>query len=888
MAIGWDKVVVDNYHIQVKGGLREMKIFKKISAIVSSALLVGMTMGVAAAAAYPSPFVAGGSGDVAIVYGTGAGMAVTDVVEANALNLNLNSYVTGTSGSSSVGGSGGDLKVLSTSARSLYYGDPINAAYASALTNSELPTMLAPGTFSDASGNNYAYTQTVKLGVPTLAFGTSSGNFGDPKLYINADYGNATVYYWNYTLSLSKNLNVSDTTNVVGQTITIMGQPFVIGTSSTNNTLYLNGAGQDQQINGGDTATVTVNGVQHSVKTVTTSDASHGTLLVDGISRDVVEGSTYSFPGNFNIYVKSVVHPAFAGDTRYIEILAGSSSLKLVDGQTVKKGSDTTAIQGTLANINAVGNGLISGFTLQVTANSSLRSYILPGTGYTDPVFGAAKLSLVDVVPDLSSTARAKVEFSSDGGSNPQFLYLTLTSSRAGTEKKIPIVFDNNTATTAIQPLLAHLNPSTNGRGVIHVLESENARLNDWIVVNSGDAGTILQVDDMSTGNGNVGYVSLSDALTGQSYGQISLTNTSSLYASTSTTINGGTGYVIEMNQAGNWTNITWNSATTALFPRIKLASGGWIALLQDTTFANATNLLLPNAKTTIDTGAQTVYGNPTSDTAYVDDGVAWIDTNATATPLGNMTALYGHIWGVNTSSGSWCNFNVTKGPALLLFEPKKYSDSSYGTFVCIPEGGSTTAMAITDEQFNSSASSVITLTSDVYQKQAVDQYGTFVVEETPANTNGDVTMWIPNTQMYFDVAMASQGTTITPGVSGGGGVSLGSVIVADTGISGVQQHNLIVVGGSCINAVAANLVGGTYCGADWTSKTSVGSGQFLIQSFGNAYTSGKIALLVAGYDATDTVNAATYLMNKFPDTSAGKKWVGTDASTATLQVASS
>jgi len=49
--------------------------FRKISAIAVSALMTGMTMGVAAAANYPAPFVSGGSPNVAIVYGTGAGVS---------------------------------------------------------------------------------------------------------------------------------------------------------------------------------------------------------------------------------------------------------------------------------------------------------------------------------------------------------------------------------------------------------------------------------------------------------------------------------------------------------------------------------------------------------------------------------------------------------------------------------------------------------------------------------------------------------------------------------------------------------------------------------------------------------------------------------------------
>jgi hypothetical protein len=88
---------------------------------------------------------------------------------------------------------------------------------------------------------------------------------------------------------------------------------------------------------------------------------------------------------------------------------------------------------------------------------------------------------------------------------------------------------------------------------------------------------------------------------------------------------------------------------------------------------------------------------------------------------------------------------------------------------------------------------------------------------------------------------------------------------------------NLIIVGGSCINSAAANVLGGAYCGEDFTDATGVGEGQFLVQGFQDAFTPGKLALVVAGYEAQDTVNAAALLKNGDDfDTSA--KITGTSA----------
>ena len=112
---------------------------------------------------------------------------------------------------------------------------------------------------------------------------------------------------------------------------------------------------------------------------------------------------------------------------------------------------------------------------------------------------------------------------------------------------------------------------------------------------------------------------------------------------------------------------------------------------------------------------------------------------------------------------------------------------------------------------------------------------------------------------------------------------------MTDSEVSSVSAKNLVVIGGSCINTVAAKLLGSetALCGADFTTKTGAGSGQYVIQTFESPYATTKIATLVAGYEAQDTTNAAKYLTTqKTVDTTKGKKYVGTTATTAELQVA--
>lgn len=135
-----------------------MKInFRKISAIAASALMTGMTMGAAAAANYPAPFVSGGSANVAVVYGTGAGVSNLDFVQAGNIQTSLAEYVTG----GSVTVEGGESFVLEKTSNKFNFGESLTTLYTS-LDNGELKEFLADGTYKD-TGIDEDYEQTITL-----------------------------------------------------------------------------------------------------------------------------------------------------------------------------------------------------------------------------------------------------------------------------------------------------------------------------------------------------------------------------------------------------------------------------------------------------------------------------------------------------------------------------------------------------------------------------------------------------------------------------------------------------------------------------------------------------------------------------------------------------
>jgi hypothetical protein len=860
--------------IEAERRIKKMFKFRKIASVLASTAMLTSTVALAAAANFPAPFVSGGSADVALVWGSTA--ANTDLAAVVEITSKLSDYVVSGSAAGDGGAtvSGGDSVSLATSSRKLYYGDNINAARTS-MTYTELGEVLADETFTDLGGTAYDYTQTVVPGPAPITYGTSGGDLDDPVLYIDAGTTAGTLY--NYTLSLNKNLNVSDSSNVQGQKIKILGVDYVIGTGSTNSTLYLYGSGETVTIAGGEESTVNIAGTDHTIALVTTSSATAGTIKVDGISKSVIEGRSYAFAGDINVYIKDIIHPAYAGDLRQAELIIGANTLKLANGATVKQGADETSIKGTNVIVTAADFGKISGFTVQIAPAKSDVDSIAVGESFTDSVFGGLKIDFGAVVPALDSASRSSVVVNTD---NNQFGYVTFTSARAGSagEQKLAYVYDNSTASTTIAPLLAHQTISSNEKGHIHVLEGESAKESDWIVINQGDAGTILEVDDISIDTATSGSVTLSDVITGDSQ-KITLTNSTGTYDKSGVSMFGGNNYFISADSPGTAVNITWNTAgTVAVYPRVKLASGGWIAFLKEQSItipaANTTNVIFPNGLTTLSTTGSAITNETT--------GVAGNGINWTVSVAGQVATIK-----TIDNTATACSFNSSYGPAVLVIEPKKWDDASYGNHICIPlTTAGTTEISIGDPKFNGTNSGFVTFTSDTYKKQAVDKFGTLVTKEDRTNENGKVTIAMPESQMYFDVFFTSEDAVVAGGTSSGGVRNTNIVAVKDSEVSSASGKNLIVVGGSCVNTVAAQLLGvpSPACGSAFTSATGVSSG-FLIQTF-DGLSSGTVATLVAGYNAVDTTNAAKALTTQTVDTTVGKKYTGQTASSITPVVA--
>src|SRR3989338_4059524 len=121
--------------IKLKGGLIKMNMkFRKVASVLTSSAMLLSTIGIAAAANYPAPFVKSGMADVAVVWGSAAQasdlVAVTDITAD--LQAELAAQTASSSGaSSSTSVEGGDYVLLAKSSDQVNLGNGLTDVFGS-------------------------------------------------------------------------------------------------------------------------------------------------------------------------------------------------------------------------------------------------------------------------------------------------------------------------------------------------------------------------------------------------------------------------------------------------------------------------------------------------------------------------------------------------------------------------------------------------------------------------------------------------------------------------------------------------------------------------------------------------------------------------------------
>ena len=853
------------------------KTFKKILTILGGALMIGSTIGMAAAVNYPAPF---GVGNTAIVYGS-------QLDAASATEISNNLGLLAGSGQVTVD----DTAIsLSSGSTKVWLNTSMNTAK-TVLTKSDLPAVLDDFTFS---GNvESKMTSTLSIGTNKVTFAKQPTSNVDPVIGITMGSSKTDPLY---NLSVSMPAVAFNNSLSEGESITLFGNQFVVSTATDATSLVLFSSAEEVELSVGgtnpSTKTVTIGGVSYEIGLVTGSSTTSATISVNGVSKQVNAGSSKKISG-VDIALKSVTESTALSKID-ATILVGSEKITLTDGTSVLKGSDDDPVDGTYVRLTGGVNALTA-INIAVFAPTTSEDAILAGETFTDPVFGGFSLVFKELNVPLTSADRDAIVIDRSGDKGMSLSFTDANSNEASFD------FVYNASTT-------FLGDSSSYR--IAVREGATLYQSNYTTIGNEEYGHLLQLTRIYNFTGTdftKDAVTFKDVITDDTYnmdatseGEGRLTISGRQYTVTykgtgetgtvtlkyPTSESASTGWVmfptIETKggaligfyepQTINMSNMaggTTSATTTLVFP-----DGDGYTSFTATGLTNSTGL---HTNWTIDSTIIYTGTNPGNGAVFADQSltVGQLTYSINGTTSNNQTKVYLN----NPSTGVQIN-----GPAIVIFEGKNNSNL-YNTIVIDVEansaGSSTDPVGVNDVYFTSGVWDSVSLQSDSDISQSVDTFGTLVIEDGNTASQKVVTINYPEEQVYADLYVASSGAVISDG-------SIGAPVILDSEVStSGADKNLIVVGGSCVNTLAAELLtsGAASCEGAFTTATGVSAGQYLIQSFSR---SGKIATVIAGYDVTDTAKAADHLINLKPstDVATGKKIFATANSQEVTQIA--
>ncbi len=137
---------------------------------------------------------------------------------------------------------------------------------------------------------------------------------------------------------------------------------------------------------------------------------------------------------------------------------------------------------------------------------------------------------------------------------------------------------------------------------------------------------------------------------------------------------------------------------------------------------------------------------------------------------------------------------------------------------------------------------------------------GTFITLQSPSSDPQELTLSYPDKQRLPQVFFTSG--AVTTGASASGDLTPVTVVDAtklDSEVASASAQNLVVVGGPCVNSVAAELLGNPA-----TCTEGFMPGKARVKLFSQA--NGNVALLVAGYSGADTRLAGKVVAHRWAE----------------------
>ncbi len=769
--------------------------FKKVASVLASAVMLTSTIGFAAAATYPTPFTDG----TAVVYGTNAASSDMDAA------IDIYDQLSARVGSTTSASVSGEAKPIETSSQALYLGDTMSTTKET-FSVDELPTILADDSVTDDSGKEYTIKQRIVTPNTTVIYGDGPDNLDLPIVY--ADFDDAG-YKFSFRITFPTAVNVSKLTD---EAITLFGKQYTFtgstsGLSEQKITLFEKAT--SVVVNDGES--VTADG--HTIS-VAVEDTNTATVNIDGSSQSKDEGWSGKI-GSVDVYIKNIVGPNVAGVSRYVELYLNSNQLTLEDGNEVTLGSED--VSGTAVQFSNA-SGKVSQIDIDISPygfDDSIK-YLKMGDSITDPVFGAVKLSVASINPELEDAERDYILFKPSGETRARLKF----TNRAGKEYDMDV----------LRPSKIRLNATFSAmRNSSHNGNSSGVASTGTHTYNATELGVDSDYNLITTaGTGKMGDANMNISV--NDYFITCNNDYTQIWKLEKIDITGGDQYVRVRDQGSGttaYTEISLSGTTNGSTGTLNLGDG-----------SSATIKYLG--------GTNRIQIDKACDYLYTEKG-AKIDLRTADAPVSNLSEIRifeetAYNGGAFTDNGaSALGKNITIRTAHVVT-----ARSGNDLYIRDTMGGSTDGTDLTDYWKDDVGD---------YDKYYLTKYGTYVKQS--GDTDKQVEFFYPENAMSLGVYLGESSSSITPDTGGQ------IMRIKDNEVSSASDKHLIVVGGSCVNTVAAKILGSDspLCGEAFTAVTNVAEGGYIVKVVESPYNAVKVAMLVAGYEAADTTAAAKRAM---------------------------
>ncbi len=917
--------------------------FRKLAAVAGSALMAGLALAGPVIATQVTQL--GKISDMVSVSGTtasfpifviGASAQTADVAGAVdiATNLASNAVVTSSVTSTIAGESvTGGAKISTTGIYLIPWYNPQNVK--GIMTASDIPSLLNSGTYSSSAGGTYSFKQYLYLLGDTTNSNPAEIKFerptteNTPRIAFKTP-ASSKLYRYKLTFSTPVSLTGVTTTALLqaviqGTTINMLGKDFVISdctyTSATDTI-------SDMTLLGGKNIITVETGTPKTV----TADSKDYTVTLTGVAAQTISGTTYySAIGDVNgesftlkagetktmsdgtLIAAIKVFQGKTGAADYATIAIGADKIKIASAGTVTKG--TTVVSELTSGITATVAGGWSVLTLDYIP--SLDAWLAAGSKITDPFSSAFDIKFNSVIPDFTDTANRQTITFSPSGYN-----MLLTYKNAGDAEKQMYTLYTTDGTTWRWASAAAGTPTNYDNDWRDIVFDEGSNISaveqDYFVIQRGGFSHTMQFTSYT--NATKSYT-----FTDESGNTLTAVGSTGVAADTADLIVDGNTYkiylvddtkkIINIDLDGDATIAGFASTYTTLSTNPGSYTGKEYSFLVPkliTTgqgglyFYKGMSSTLTNATTAAQypkiglVGVNVTFG-ATSGT--LDVGVTNIGTFYPA-KINNITgtANSGYMdFVVNCSASAaiWnCSFGIgtpTSGlltdPGFVLVEEAQQGGTTHNWLFLPVKYDSTTTKTYIYTTLYSDDSNYLdnAVLGTATEYKGMTTYGTLSDHLNPT-LGGSATINYPDVFLYGNVYVLTPTGTISSGGTGGTVTTqqvlpiTADVVKLDTDSdinTAIQNNDIVVVGGPCINRIAAQMLGKTYpaCGA----SSGIPENAALIQLFADKFATGKTALLVAGWEADNTDLAARIVQTGFPGATTTQKAATTLTITGTV-----